>query len=84
MPVSFCGQCNGPKYGEEIDHCDCKYYSIVLWPDEVCLGKTPNESRDTHGSRRAAEFACGKLEEVGLGGEGKIFPISTRVEKVPS
>jgi len=54
--------------------------SVVLWPDEVCLGRTPNESEDTHWSREAAEAVCRAIERDGLGGERKIFPISTRIE----
>ena len=71
------------KYGgSELDHCKCRYRSIVLWPDEVCTGKIPNESMDEHPSRRAAEFVCAKLKREGLGLKGKIFPISTRVERI--
>lgn len=63
---------------------DEPYDSIVLWPEEVSTGKIPNESRDSHRSKHAAEVVCGRLEAEGLGGEGKIFPISTRVEPTKS
>lgn len=56
--------------------------SVALWPDAVALGRTPNESEDTHWSREAAEAVCRTLEREGLGGCGQIFPISTRVEKI--
>lgn len=59
-----------------------RYKSIVVWPDEVSTGKIPNESTDNHRNRRAAEFVCRKIKEVGLGGEGKVFPISTRIEPI--
>ena len=81
MPVGFCDQCNGAKYGE-IDHCDCRYRSVVLWPDEVSTGKIPNESTDEHRSREAAEYVCKRLEREGLGLRGEIFPIRTRVERI--
>lgn len=56
--------------------------SIILWPDEVCLGRTPNESEDTHWSKEAAVAVCRGVAAKGLGGEGKIFPISWRVQRV--
>ncbi len=58
------------------------WQSIVLWPDEVCLGRIPNESMDTHWSREAAEAVCRGIERNGLGGNRQIFPISTRVERI--
>lgn len=82
MPVDFCGQCDGAKYGDDIDFCDCRYRSIVLWPDSVKLGKIPNESRDEHDSKAAAHHVCRMLRKKGLGLQGKIFPISTRVERI--
>jgi hypothetical protein len=59
-----------------------KYRSIVLWPDSVSTGRTPNESFDTHANRESAEAVCRGIEREGLGGERKIFPISTRVEPI--
>ena len=58
-----------------------RFKSIVLWPDCVSTGNTPNESVDYHHTRAAAKHVCRYIEENGLGGEGKIFPISTRVEE---
>jgi hypothetical protein len=59
-----------------------KFKSIVLWPDTVSTGKIPNESEDTHNSFKAAEAVCKMIKRKGLGGEGKIFPISTRIEPI--
>jgi hypothetical protein len=59
-----------------------QWASIVLWPDSVSTGKTPNESRDYHYTEGAATAVCRGVEIGGLGGERKIFPISTRVELV--
>ena len=61
-----------------------KFKSIVLWPETVCLGRTPNESFDTHVTREQAEHVCDQLRSRGLGLDGKIFPISTRVEPIAS
>ena len=57
-----------------------RYRSIVLWPDSVSTGKIPNESTDEHPSKEHAEAVCGMIERHGLGGDGEVFPISTRVE----
>jgi hypothetical protein len=59
-----------------------RYRSIVLWPDSVSTGRFPNESSDTHNDRMSAEWVCRGIEREGLGGERKIFPISTRVEPI--
>ena len=73
--INLCSKCYRPAD-------PVPYRSIVLWPDEVSTGKTPNESRDTHPSREAAEIVCRRIEREGLGGEGKVFPLSTRVEPI--
>jgi hypothetical protein len=54
--------------------------SQAVWPkEEVKLYNQLNESRDTHGSVTAAEAVCQMLRDRGFGGDGKIFPLSTRV-----
>lgn len=54
--------------------------SIALWPDEVSTGQIPNISEDTHQTKGAAQHVCKMLRLKGLGGDGKIFPIETKVE----
>lgn len=58
--------------------------SIITWPPEVKLGCTHggNESTDTHHSKEAAEGVCELARKIGFGGDGKYFPIATRVEPV--
>lgn len=58
--------------------------SIAVWPDTIRVGHIvgKNESDDTHSSREQAEAVCGLLREHGFGGDGKVFPVSTRVEPV--
>lgn len=58
--------------------------SIAVWPETIRVGNTvsKNESDDTHSSRGQAEAVCKLLQEQGFGGEGKVFPVSTRVEPV--
>lgn len=56
--------------------------SIAVWPDTIKVGNVEgkNESSDVLGSKEQAEGVCRLLEREGFGGEGKVFPISTRVE----
>ena len=54
--------------------------SVALWPQEVKLGKSPNESTDYHDTEGQAKFVAEGLMRNGLGGERKIFPIATRAE----
>ena len=58
--------------------------SIAVWPDTIRVGNVvgKNESDDTHDSKEQAEAVCKLLEKEGFGGEGRAFPISTRVEPV--
>lgn len=53
-------------------------------PDTVRVGNIvgQNESDDTHGSYEQAQAVCDLLRKRGFGGEGEIFPVSTRVEPV--
>ena len=58
--------------------------SIAVWPDTIRVGHIvgKNESDDTHSSREQAEAVCALLRKHGFGGDGKVFPVSTRVEPV--
>lgn len=57
-----------------------KYKSIAEWPPGLSIEN--NTSTDVHGSRAAAEAVCRMLREKGLGGDGRVFPIHTRVEPI--
>ena len=59
-----------------------KYRSIAYWPSTVSVGNDENKSTDTHPTFEAAASVIARLKIDGFGGEGKIFPISTHVEKV--
>ena len=56
--------------------------SVAVWPDTISLGNIANESSDEHDSLEAAYGVCRLLEKEGFGGEGKVFPLSTRVEPI--
>ncbi len=61
-----------------------KFKSIAVWPADACVGSTTenvNETADTHDTREQAEAVCRMLRREGLGGNGQIFPLSTRVEE---
>lgn len=59
------------------------YKSIAKWPHPaVQLGTVSKESEDTHPTKEQADAICRMLREKGFGGDGKIFPESTRVEHV--
>lgn len=70
-----------PMYGDA-PAVDVPHKSIVVWPPEVSCGNADNSSEDMHRSKEAAEAVCRGVMREGLGGEGKIFPISVRVEPV--
>jgi len=57
-----------------------KFKSVAIWPTGVGIHIT--ESSDTHDTREQAEAVCKMLRRDGFGGDGKIFPIETRVEEV--
>lgn len=58
--------------------------SVATWPDTIRVGNVvgKNDSEDTHDSQEAAQAVCDLLKKHGFGGDGKVFPISTRVEPV--
>jgi hypothetical protein len=58
--------------------------SIAVWPDTIRVGNEvgKNESDDTHSTKGAAQAVCDLLMRHGFGGDGKVFPLSTRVEPV--
>jgi hypothetical protein len=58
--------------------------SIAVWPDTIRVGNMEgrNESSDDHDSPEAAYAVCRMLERDGFGGDGKVFPVSTRVEPI--
>lgn len=58
------------------------YKSIAVWPKTVSTGTANHESDDRHDTREGAEHICHRLRMEGLGGERKVFPISTRVEEI--
>jgi hypothetical protein len=58
------------------------YKSIAVWPESISLGTPDNSSEDTYTTKEQAEAVCRLLERHGFGGNGKVFPISTRVEYV--
>lgn len=61
-----------------------KWKSVAVWPKGVGinLGNHENKSEDTHDCPVFAARICAALEQNGFGGNGKIFPLSTRVEIV--
>ena len=74
--------CCSPKCAHDRQRPRPRYRSIVIWPDEVSTGKVPNESTDIHSTLEQAEAVCRAIKRDGLGGEGNVFPLSTRVEIV--
>lgn len=58
------------------------FKSIAVWPDTIKVGNGKNESVDTHDTQGQAEGVCRLLKKHGFGGDGKVFPLSTRVEPV--
>ena len=50
-----------------------KYFSVIHWADDAI-------STDRHPSIEAAKYVMRKLEQEGMGLEGKVFPLSTVVE----
>ena len=58
-----------------------KWKSIAVWP-EGTVSTPNNESEDTHEEYLQATAVCKLLSLEGFGGMRKIFPISTRVERI--
>lgn len=58
--------------------------SVVVWPAEIVVGSIAgkNESSDVHNSEEAAACVCSLLRREGFGGNGSVFPLSTRVEPI--
>ena len=56
-------------------------YSIAVWP-EGTVSDPDNESKDKHDTEGQASAVCSMLERNGFGGDGKVFPLSTRTEPV--
>ncbi len=56
--------------------------STAWWPANVFLGNEENTSDDLHGSYQQAAAVCARLRFHGLGGDGRIFPLKTRVDPV--
>lgn len=61
-----------------------KFRSIARWPKDqgINLGSIDNESDDTHATREEAEAVATMLQQRGFGGDGRIFPIETRIEEI--
>lgn len=61
-----------------------KWKSIAVWPDSIKVGNIvgKNESEDIHYDEDQAYAVCRGLRRDGFGGQGQVFPISTRVEEV--
>ncbi len=61
-----------------------RYRSIAVWPKhpDIYLGNTANESTDDHDTKEQALIVCSLLRRQGFGGDGKVFPLSTRVEPI--
>lgn len=60
-----------------------RWTSNAEWPESsgVTDSYGKNESSDYHESEDAARIVCRMLERDGLGGENRVFPIMTWVEK---
>ncbi len=59
------------------------YKSCAEWPKETYTNKYGNSiSTDKHGSEEEAQSICRGLEREGFGGQGKVFPLKTWVEKI--
>lgn len=60
-----------------------KWKSIAYWnPRDILLMNDKNISVDTHNTEEQALAVAERLLIEGLGGEGKIFPMKTKTEKV--
>ncbi len=57
-----------------------KWRSCAKWPINVTTTFPNNVSKDTHDTKEQAEGVCSLLHKDGLGGNGKIFPLTTWVE----
>ena len=57
-----------------------KFKSIATWPKDA--GIDENTSTDTHDTLAQAEAVCSMFDKNGLGGDRRIFPVSTDIEVV--
>jgi hypothetical protein len=57
-----------------------RWRSVVVWPSCVSVGNMLQESDDYHDSAESAEAVLRMIQRDGLGGEGKVFPVSVRIE----
>jgi len=59
------------------------WQSTAKWPyPNVDLGNTDNTSTDKHATEEEALAVCRSLEENGFGGDGRVFPLETRVKEI--
>jgi hypothetical protein len=59
-----------------------QYKSIAEWDYSICIDEGNEFTIDFHETEEQAQAVCKMLERDGYGGEGKIFPIETWVEKI--
>lgn len=57
-----------------------KWRSCAKWPTTVTTSFPRNVSKDTHDTKAQAEGVCTLLHRDGLGGDRKVFPLTTWVE----
>ena len=57
-----------------------KYTSNALWPAVVAASHGVSITKDDHDTIEQARAVCSMLEREGLGGERKVFPVSTWVK----
>lgn len=84
----------GPDYATAVERLagmvgsDCneglgmRFKSIAVWNRGLGNSGDTFETEEMHPSKEAAEAVCKKLLRYGLGGQSKVFPLSTRVEPV--
>jgi hypothetical protein len=72
----------GDHYRLPVPAVEVPHRSIITWPDSVYVGNAANESVDTHQSKGHALAVCRGVTRAGMGGDGKVYPLSTRVEKI--
>lgn len=58
-----------------------EWRSCAEWPEGVIIGQEDDISTDSHHEENQAEAVCKMLQQMGFGGDGKVFPLRTWVEK---